>query len=157
MRHPGYEGLPAVSGPPLRHPAAIESGLTRVAYASALVLLLPLAGAAVAGKPLSPYLQLPPRTPDIPHAPLSLPVFLGLSILILAATAPFVHRLVSFRPEAGYRRAPGPFPWWGWAGLAAMAASWILAWTRFPWMSALQAHTFTPLWISYIVVVNAFA
>jgi hypothetical protein len=36
-----------------------------------------------------------------------------------------------------------------------MAASWLVAWGRFPWMGALQAHTFTPLWVCYIVVVNA--
>jgi hypothetical protein len=37
-----------------------------------------------------------------------------------------------------------------------MAVSWLLAWNRFPWMGALQAHTFTPLWLSCIVVVSAF-
>ncbi len=129
----------------------------RTGLAATLILALPLLGAVVGGKPLPPYLQFPPRTPDIRHAPFSLPVFLGLSLLFLAATAPFVRRLIAFRPEAGPRKAPRPFPWWGWAGLATMAASWILAWTRFPWMGALQAHTFTPLWLSYIVVVNAFA
>jgi len=36
-----------------------------------------------------------------------------------------------------------------------MALSWLLAWSRFPWMGALQSHTFTPLWLSYIVVANA--
>ena len=36
-----------------------------------------------------------------------------------------------------------------------MGTWWILAWTRFTWMSALQEHTFTPLWLGYIVVVNA--
>ena len=136
-------------------PAATESGLVRVGFAAALVLLLPLAGAAVVGKPLQPYLQFPPRTPDIRHAPFSLPVFLGLSIFLLAATAPIVLRLISFRPEGRPRKALRPFPRWGWAGLAAMAVSWSLAWTRFPWVGALQAHTFTPLWLSCIVVVNA--
>jgi hypothetical protein len=129
--------------------------LIRVVFTVALVLLLPLAGAAVAGKPLAPYLEFPPRTPDIRHEPFSLPVFLGLSLLILAATAPFVRRLIAFRPDAGTHTAPRPFPRWGWAGLAAMALSWLLAWTRLPWMGALQAHTFTPLWLSYIVVANA--
>jgi len=109
----------------------------------------------LAGKPLAPYLQFPPRTPDIRHAPFSLPVFLGLSLLVLAATAPFVRRLIAFRPESTPRQPARPFPWWGWAGLAAMAVSWLLAWSRFPWMGALQAHTFTPLWLSYIVVANA--
>ncbi|HEX9191575.1 MAG TPA: hypothetical protein VF847_05725 [Candidatus Deferrimicrobiaceae bacterium] len=129
--------------------------MLRIGLTAALVLLLPLAGAAVAGKPLPPYLQFPPRTQDILHAPFSLPVFLGLSVLILAATAPFLHRLINFRPEGERRKAPRPFPRWGWAGLAAMAVSWLLAWTRFPWMERVQAHTFTPLWLSYIVVVNA--
>ena len=57
------------------------------------------------GKPLAPYLQFPPKTPDVPHAPFSLPVFLGLTVLILAATVPLLLRLISFRrkgrsPEA---------------------------------------------------------
>ena len=32
---------------------------------------------------------------------------------------------------------------------------WCLAWTRFEWMQPLQAHTFAPLWLGYIVIVNA--
>jgi hypothetical protein len=44
---------------------------------------------------------------------------------------------------------------WGWAALAWVAASWVLAWTRFPWFEAFQQHTFTPLWLGYIGVVNA--
>jgi len=33
--------------------------------------------------------------------------------------------------------------------------AWILAWTRFSWFISYQPHTFSPLWFSYIVVVNA--
>jgi len=33
--------------------------------------------------------------------------------------------------------------------------AWILAWTRFPWFAGLQMFTFTPLWLAYVVVVNA--
>jgi hypothetical protein len=32
--------------------------------------------------------------------------------------------------------------------------SWILAWNRFPCLSEWQAHTFTPLWVAYILTVN---
>ena len=49
-----------------------------------------------------------------------------------------------------------PFPWWGWAGAALGAVSWILAWSRIPWMGGFQSHTFTPLWIAFILLVNAF-
>jgi hypothetical protein len=123
--------------------------------AAALVLLLPLAGAAAMGKSLAAYLQFPPKTPDVPHLPFSLPVFLGLTLPILAATVPLLLRLISFRRKDGSRNPGLPFPWWGWAGAGLGAASWILAWGRIPWMSGFQAHTFTPLWIAFILLVNA--
>lgn len=124
--------------------------------AAALVLLLPLAGAAILGKPLAAYLQFPPKTPDAPHVPFSLPVFFGLTLLILAATVPLLLRLISFRRGDGPRKPVLPFPWWGWAGAGLGAASWILAWSRIPWMGGFQAHTFTPLWVAFILLVNAF-
>jgi len=49
------------------------------------------------------------------------------------------------------------FPPWGWIGLAFGACAWVLAWTRFPWFAPLQPFTFSPLWFSYIIVVNALA
>jgi hypothetical protein len=128
----------------------------RILVAAALVLLLPLAGAAVLGKPLATYLQFPPKTPDVTHAPFSLPVFLGLTFLILAATVPLLLRLISFRRKDGPGKPVIPFPRWGWAGAALGAVSWILAWGRFPWMGGFQAHTFAPLWIAFILLVNAF-
>jgi len=30
-----------------------------------------------------------------------------------------------------------------------------MAWTRIPWFSKYQAHTFTPLWVAYIIIINA--
>ena len=48
----------------------------------------------------------------------------------------------------------GRFPWWGWCGVVLGVTAWILAWNRFPWFSKYQAHTFTPLWIAYILTVN---
>jgi hypothetical protein len=124
--------------------------------AAALVLLLPLAGAATLGKPLASYLQFPPKTPDVPHAPFSLPAFLGITLLILATTAPLLLRLIPFLRRESPRKEILPFPWWGWAGAGLGAASWVLAWSRIPWVGAFQAHTFTPLWIAFILLVNAF-
>jgi hypothetical protein len=124
--------------------------------AAALVLLLPLAGAAAMGKPLATYLRFPPKIPDVQHVPFSLPVFLGLALLILAATVPLLLRLISFRRKDGPRKPVIPFPRWGWAGAGLGAVSWVLAWGRIPWMDGFQAHTFTPLWIAFILLVNAF-
>jgi hypothetical protein len=133
-----------------------KGSLLRMVIAATLVLLLPLAGAAVMGKPLAAYLQFPPKTPDVAHLPFSLPVFLVLTLLILAATVPLLLRLISFRRGDGPRKPAMPFPWWGWTGAGLGAASWILAWSRIPWMGGFQAHTFTPLWIAFILLINAF-
>jgi len=47
------------------------------------------------------------------------------------------------------------FPWWGWVGITTGVTAWILAWTRMGWFAKFQPHTFSPLWFSYILVVNA--
>jgi len=129
--------------------------LRRLVAVAILVLLLPLAGAAAAGKPLASYLQFPPRTSHAAHPPFSLPVFLSLALLEAVTKWPFLRRMLSFREKTEARETARPLPWWGWAGLAAGCASWVVAWSRFPWMGSLQAHTFTPLWLSFILVVNA--
>ena len=48
-----------------------------------------------------------------------------------------------------------PFPLWGWLGVTTGLLAWVLAWTRFPWFAPLQPFTFSPLWFSYILVINA--
>lgn len=132
-------------------------------YVGRLVLLMsllfgcPLVGVLLAGKDLTPYLAFPPAvlTPPSP-APFSWPVFVGLACAILIVLAPFVYRWLTF-PHGGRSGRSGQthFPWWGWLGLVALAGAWTLAWSRFPWFRSFQAHTFTPLWLSYIVIVNA--
>lgn len=115
--------------------------------------------------------------------PFSWPVFAAMAAGVLAAVLPFAWRLAKGsgceranrlreRPacEAGAqgRRAAGfgdtstpgtgpanAFPLFGWAGVALGAAAWVLAWSRFAWFAPLQAHTFLPLWLAYILVINA--
>jgi hypothetical protein len=45
----------------------------------------------------------------------------------------------------------------GWGGLAIgwTLGWWLLAWTRFAWFAPLQSYTFFPLWLGFIVGVNA--
>lgn len=124
---------------------------------SALILLGgPLIGVWLAGKPIRPYLDLPPRPVSVAVASLSWPVFLLMLAFIVVAVTPLVWRLLkaprSTRPTPKVDR---PMPWWGWAALALLVASWTLAWARFEWFEALQQHTFAPLWLGYIGVVNA--
>ena len=127
---------------------------------TALLLGMPLLGVWLSGAPLAPYLEMPPRTNFVTHAPFSWPVFWGLALFIVIVVKPFVFRIFETRrrrvfPDSGGRA--GRFPWWGWLALLAGLMAWTLAWTRFPCFDAFQPFTFTPLWLAYIVVMNALA
>ena len=125
---------------------------------AALLIGLPVSGVWWAGADVSAYLEFPPRTRYVEHASFSWPVFIALALVILAVVLPFLYRLGRARspgaPRTARRSVPA-FPWWGWLGLGFGVLFWIAAWTRFPWLDALQRYTFTPQWIAYIVVINA--
>ena len=133
-------------------------GIFRVFVLAAMLLGLPLTGVLVAQAPLSRYFEFPPRTLYVAHAPFSWVAFIAYSLFILAVAGPFLMHALRNRPQAPLKTPPAPlFPWWGWCGVVLGVVSWILAWNRFPWFSNYQAHTFTPLWIAYILTVNGFA
>lgn len=146
-----------------------------------LVLLLvglPLLGIVIVGQPLDRYLEFPPRTRYVQHAPFSWTVFIALALCIVVSVAPFVVRIVTSRPTPDAFRHPvgtssghqllekrfklherrltsHAFPLWGWLGAVLTALSWALAWNRFTWFEPLQPFTFTPLWLGYILLINA--
>ena len=121
-----------------------------------MLIGLPLLGVLSAGYPVGRYLEFPPETRYIEHAPFFGPaffayaVFIAGAVLILAAAG--LKKSSSGNPPEDTVR---PFPWWGWLGVFSGAVSWLLAWTRFAWFSAFQPHTFTPLWLSLILTINA--
>ncbi len=119
-------------------------------------LVLPLlAGIVATGSELAPYLEFPPLTRAVAQPPFSPPVFCALASIVVAAVAPLA--LVGLRYRAPLRpEAPArPLPTWIWAGLALTGGGWLLAWSRLEWFADLQRHTFLPLWLGYIVIVNA--
>ncbi len=121
-----------------------------------LLVVLPLAGIMLRGIPLAPYLQFPPLTRYVEHASFSWPPFILLALLLLAFLLPLVRRLLLYpsrSPALPHTRQP--FPWWGYGGLLLAAVSWLLAWTRFQWFEPLQAYTFFPLWLGYIISINS--
>lgn len=121
-----------------------------------LLLVLPLAGILLAGKPLQRYLEFPPLTQYVEHAAFSWVAFLVLSLLILAVILPFVLRVLRSQPDTD--TPPKPmyhFPSWGWLGVAIIGVNWVLAWNRFAWFAPLQSFTFSPFWFGYILVVNS--
>ncbi len=117
---------------------------------------LPLVGIIVMGKPLAPYLRFPPTTVAIDHLPFSWWAFCLLAVLVITALLPFVYRIIRKAKQATeIVTAATPFPWWGWLGAAIVIVAWVLAWNRFSWFTTWQAFTFSPLWLGYILVINA--
>ncbi|MBW2065221.1 MAG: hypothetical protein JRJ03_09850 [Deltaproteobacteria bacterium] len=119
-----------------------------------MLLGLPLLGILLYGESLTPYLKLPPTTFLVHQAPFSWLAFFLYSALLTALIGPFFRRALR-RPQARRKKSAASFPWWGWTGMALGTAFWIIAWTRFPLFSKVQAHTFTPIWCGYIIFVNA--
>jgi hypothetical protein len=155
----------------------VTAKLLNLSLVVALLLGLPLIGVWVSGQPIARYLEFPPTTRYVAQAPFSWGVFAALTIAIFSVILPFdIHVWLSRRrrrslPTHGMRRRPaalqgngtkpeGPqprrtFPWWGRTGIALSATTWILAWTRIPWFAPFQLFTFSPLWLGYILVINA--
>ncbi len=131
----------------------------------ALVLGLPLLGVLWAGQPLGRYLEFPPRTNYVQHESFSWPVFIALGTLIVLVVGPILLRIAStnLRPLSpltqrsvlNTQHRSSSFHWWGWIGIGWTSLWWVVAWTRFPGLAAVQEHTFTPLWLGYILIVNA--
>lgn len=117
---------------------------------------LPAAGILVAGMPIAPYLEFPPQTAYVTHAPFSWWAFAAITLVTAVSLAPFLRRIT--RSNEGEQSTPPSrtnFAWWGWLGVALLVLSWWLAWNRFAWFAPFQAFTFSPIWLGYIVLVNA--
>jgi hypothetical protein len=118
-----------------------------------LAWLAPLAGLLAAGAPVAELLSFPPRTEFVAHAPFDWSVFLVLCVPVAAAAGLYSAALARARPAAPAPAQAG-FPWWGWLGVALAAAGWLLAWSGELVAAGWRRHTFTPLWLGYILAMN---
>jgi len=118
------------------------------------VWLAPLVGLLAAGQSIGRFTAFPPRTEAVAHTPFEWGAFLLLSIPALAALALYAVALLRATPQPSSPRA-GAFPWWGWLGLALIAVGWSLAWKGGLVPPGWRRHTFTPLWLGYVIAMNA--
>jgi hypothetical protein len=120
-----------------------------------MLLGLPLLGVWVAGYPVSGYLEFPPQTRYVRHEPFSWFAFILYTLIICACLTALIINVHKLRQKVESEiRSARTFPWWGWLGLILGILAWIMAWTRFKWFAAIQPHTFTPLWVAFIMVIN---
>lgn len=146
---------------------------------AAVLLGVPLACCILGGHQelLDGVKSFPPRTEDWGlrpellwnhRRPFTWPAFIGLVLFTLLCLFPFMKRLWRFVASKGaafgvpFRKpASGVFPWWGWFGVAVLAAGWVLSWNyRFGWFPALPARvqvqlSYAPIWAGFILLMNA--
>lgn len=138
----------------MRSPSQLSFfGLTLLA-----VLVLPPLGAALAGNDLRGLLAFPPPV-RFPTDSTRFSWWAVAAVVAVVATVALAWLRATRRLVPDGSPSPGParaLPAWGWAALGWTAAWWVLAWTRFPWFAPLQSYTFFPLWLGFIVAVNAF-
>lgn len=120
-----------------------------------LLIGLPLFGVWLTDGSVQKYLSFPPLTRPHKPEPFSWIVFLALTSFVFVCVVPFVLKLVNSVEDVRLPYNRSRFPIWGWAGLILLAAAWVVAWNRFPDFATVQKHTFTPIWLGYILVVNA--
>lgn len=133
----------------------MKQSLLKFFILSGMLMGFPMLGVFLADLPVRDFLEFPPETMHVAHAPSSWGVFILFCLIILLGISPlffcFEWKKPSQKDPWGYAAS---FPWWGWAGMVLGMVAWIMAWNRFPWFAPLQPHTFTPLWLSYILVIN---
>ncbi len=134
----------------------MRNGITFWGIVICMLIGLPLLGMAFSGADIRQYMEFPPLTRYVDHAPFDAKAFILIALVDLVMVCGVIYLFRIAYQRSGPNLGPkGQFPWWGWIGMAAMAGGWILAWTRFPWFEHLQPHTFCMPWVGYIVLVNA--
>jgi len=153
-------------GDPCGSPPWPRGGLLGIFLAS--IASFPLLSALADGRPVASYLDFPPRPVPIGVAlPFRGDVAIVLVLLAAGALAlllwPVARELRgarrtrrnSFGKERSTRTRAARFPLWGWLGAALTAAAWYAAWTRPELPGSLDRHTFTSLWLGYVLLANA--
>jgi hypothetical protein len=137
----------------------MKSNVTLWLLSSLMLTGLPLIGLTFGSADILNYLEFPPLTRYVAHAPFSLIAFIVIAVVDLLMLAGIISLLTvgfgRFTKDTSSPECKGNFPIWGGLGAVVMMAGWVLAWTRFPWFEPLQGHTFCLPWTGYILLVNA--
>jgi hypothetical protein len=128
----------------------------RLVLTGFLCLCLPLIGVLMTGHDLAPFLKFPPEVRDIGVIDFSMKVAIVYWSGMIALFAWLLKPRGVLEPKTNVGKGTDfSFPLWGWLALVGLLVCWWLAWNRAPWFAWGQKFTFTPLWVGYILVVNA--
>jgi hypothetical protein len=128
--------------------------LLALALGALLVWAAPLVGLALSGRTLASFLGFPPRAAYVPHEPFAWDIFMLQALPVVGVLALYSTALARAQPVPAPRNRRR-FPPWGWIGIGMLALGWLLAWSDGLVVPELRRHTFSPIWLGYIIVLNA--
>ena len=147
--------------------------ITHYVILAALLIGTPLVCCLLGGydEILEGVKNLPPRTEDFGfnpeklwnnRCPFNWWAFTGFVLFTALALKPFVRRCLkaAFATNHSSRTTNHSFPWWGWLGVAVLAAGWILSWNgHFRWFPPLSKLlqiqlSYAPIWAGFILLMN---
>ena len=136
----------------------IRPAPARAATALCLAVALPLLGAALAGRAPAEFLAFPPEGRARAYPGFSWAAFTAIwavfaALLLAWRLAPKAEPQEPCEDAAPHPPRTHRFPLWGWAGLALCLVFWAAAWL--PGESLIRRYAFPPLWLGYILSVNA--
>ncbi len=120
-----------------------------------LLISMPLLGIVMTGEPVDKFLEFPPLTRYVSHAPENNFVFLLGLITSLVFGVPLILRFLKYLGTYPPGPAKGTFPVWGLAGIAILLSSWGISWDIIKVPYSIRMWAFSPLWIGFIVCLNA--
>lgn len=120
-----------------------------------LLLAMPVVGILASGQSIGNFLEFPPSSEFVEHAPFSWYAFLSLSIFCLCIIMPVVIQIRIIKPSQQKNKLKINFPWWGIVSILSMILFWIISWSNFTIFSKFKVFVFFFLWLSYIFTINA--
>lgn len=100
------------------------------------------------------YSEFPPQTLYLQHAAFSWPVFVVYALLAAICVLLLLSQLKHFYVYCFRQtKRPGVLTL---SSLLLLIFCWFLAWQRWDWAQPVQRHSFLFLWLSYILLLNAY-
>ena len=122
---------------------------------ASILFCCPLVGIALKGISIDRFLEFPPLTRYVSHAPTNAFLFLAGLVLSAFLLCPVVLRFIRALKASRVLGPARSFPKWGLGGLLLMFVAWASSWGLLPFPCWIRMWSFTPLWLGFIVFVNA--
>ena len=123
--------------------------------AASILFCCPLLGMILKGISMDRFLEFPPVTGYVSHAPNNELIFWAGLVISCSLLCPVLLRFFRALKASRVLGPSSSFPKWGFGALLLMLVAWASSWGLLPLPKWIRMWSFTPLWVGFIVFVNA--